>query len=297
MRFVVRVEHFGDRLRLDFVLDCAVVIALVKRGKVERLDGLGFPKAQGVAGVNTVAGDRRIVGDAAYLRLWNPAHPEAALVVRPRLGAPTKLHLIRDFRACNIPRVAVLQPFVGHLTLPAVADDLIENAELVANAVSERGHFDRCERVHVTRCESAQAAIAETGFFFLRENLVQIVAETAHRFARGFRNAEVEQIVRKMRPEQELGGEVRHVSRARSAVVFDGGDRAVEEPVADGQCEREIEVVFRGNGSEAAHAADEVIAKGLLDMFGAETDTAAGAAGLTWRFGKRGYHTMLDVEE
>jgi hypothetical protein len=100
-----------------------------------------------------------------------------------------------------------------------------------------------------------------------------------------------------MRPEQELRGEVRHVSRARSTVVFDAGDRAVEEPVADGQCEREIEVVFRGNGFEAAHSADEVIAKGLLDVVSAKTDTAAGTDGLTWRFGKRGYHSMLGVEE
>jgi hypothetical protein len=73
---------------------------------------------------------------------------------------------------------------------------LIENAELVANAVPERWHFDRCQRVQVTRRKSAQAAIAEAGFFFLRKNLVQTVAEPAHRFARGFGNAEVEQIVR-----------------------------------------------------------------------------------------------------
>ena len=282
VRFVVRVEHFGDRLRLDFVLDRAVVVALVERSEVERLDGLGFPKPQRVAGANAVAGDRRVVGDAAHLRLWNPAHAEAALLVRPRLGAPAKLHLIRDLRARDIPRVAVLQPFVGHLTLPAVADDLIENAELVANAVAERRHFDRRERVHVTRRQSAQSAIAEAGLFFLRKNLVEIVAEPAHRFARGFRDAEVEQIVRKMRPEQELRGEIRHASRVRSAVVFDARDRAVEEPVADGQREREIEVVFRGNGFEAAHAADEVVAKGLLDFVGGETDADAGADGLRW---------------
>ena len=282
VRFVIRVEHFGDRLRLDFVLDRAVVVALVDRSKVERLDGLGFPTAQRVAGANAVAGNRRVVGDTAYLRLWNPAYPEAALLVRPRLGAPTKLHLIRELRARHIPRVAVLQPFVGHLTLPAVADDLIENAELVANAVPERGHFDRRERVHVTRRQSAQPAIAETGFFFLRKNLVQIVAEPAHCFERGFGNAEVEQIVRKMRPEQELRREIRHASRVRSAVVFDGGDRVVEEPVADGQRERKIEVVLGGSGFEAAHAADEVIAKGLLDIVGGETDADAGANGLRW---------------
>ena len=157
---------------------------------------------------------------------------------------------------------------------------MIENAELVANAVAERGHFDRRERIHVTRREPAQSAIAETRFFFLRKNLVEIVAEPVHRFARRVRDAEVEQIVREMRPEQELRGEISHAPRVRSAVVFDARDRAVEEPVADGQCEREIEIVFRGNGFEAAHAADQVIAKGLLDIVGAETDADAGADGL-----------------
>ena len=46
--------------------------------------------------------------------------------------------------------------------------------------------------------------------------------------------------------------------------------------------EREIEVVFRGNGFEAAHAADEVVAKGLLDIVDGETDADAGADGLRW---------------
>ena len=46
--------------------------------------------------------------------------------------------------------------------------------------------------------------------------------------------------------------------------------------------EREIEVVFRGNGFEAAHAADEVVAKGLLDIVDGEADADAGADGLRW---------------
>jgi hypothetical protein len=100
-----------------------------------------------------------------------------------------------------------------------------------------------------------------------------------------------------MRPEQEFCGEIRHASRARSAVGFDARDRLLKEPVADGQCEREIEVVFRGNGFEAAHAADEVVAKGLLDIVGGEPDATASADGLRRRFGKRGYHRVSDIEE
>jgi hypothetical protein len=82
-----------------------------------------------------------------------------------------------------------------------------------------------------------------------------------------------------MRPVRQAGN---HAARAGSAVVFDARDRAVEEPVSDGQREREIEVVFRGNGFEAAHAADQVVAKGLLDFVGGETGADAGADGFRW---------------
>ena len=142
-----------------------------------------------------------------------------------------------------------------------------------------RGHFDRRERIHVTRGEPAESAIAEAGLFFLRDDLVEIVAEPVHSFARGFGDAEVEQIVREMRPGQELRGEIRHASRVGSAVVFHARDRALEKPVAHGERERDIEVVFRRDGFEPAHAADEVVAEGLLDFVGGETGADAGSSG------------------
>ena len=40
--------------------------------------------------------------------------------------------------------------------------------------------------------------------------------------------------------------------------------------------------MFRGNGFEAAHAADEVVAKGLLDIVDGEADADAGTDGLRW---------------
>ena len=184
---------------------------------------------------------------------------------------PPNFTSIRDLRARDFPRVAVLQPFVGDLALPAVADGLIENAELVADAVADRGHFDRRERIHVARREPAQPAIAEARLLFLREDFVEVVAEPAHRFARGFGDAEVEQIVREMRPEQELRGEIRHAPRIGAAVVFHARDAALEKPVAHGQRERDVEIVLRRGGFEPAHAADEVVAEGLLDFVGGES--------------------------
>ena len=90
MRLVVRVEHFGDGLRSHLVLDGAVVVAVVEGREVERLDGLGFPQAQRVAGADAVAEDRRVVGDAAHLGLREssardsgPARPSNASVRPP----------------------------------------------------------------------------------------------------------------------------------------------------------------------------------------------------------------------
>ena len=264
VRFVVRVEHFRDGLGLHLVLDRAVVVAVVEGLEVERLDRLGLPKAQRVAGVDAVAEDRRIVGDALDLGLGNPAHAKAALFVGERLGASAELHVVGDFRPRDFPRVAVPQPLVGDFALPAIADGLIEDAELVADAIADGRHFDRRERVHVTRREPAQPAIAEARLLLLRNNLVEIMAEPAHRFAGGFRDAEVEQVVREMRPEQELRGEIRHAARVRSAVAFHALDRAVEKPVADRQRECEIEIVLRGEAFDSAHPAAQVVAEGFL---------------------------------
>ena len=46
---VVRVEHLGDVLRHDLLLDRPVVVADVEGLEVEGLDGLGLPQAQQVA--------------------------------------------------------------------------------------------------------------------------------------------------------------------------------------------------------------------------------------------------------
>ena len=107
MRLVVRIEHLRDRLRLHLVLDRAVVVAVVERREVERLDGLGFPQAQRVAGADAVAEDRRVVGDARTSVSGIQRTRKRPCSSVARLGAPAELHLIRDLRARDLPRIAV----------------------------------------------------------------------------------------------------------------------------------------------------------------------------------------------
>ena len=63
----------------------------------------------------------------------------------------------------DLPRVAEAQPLVGLLDLPAVDDLLLEDAELVADAVAERGHLQRRQRVEEAGREAPEAAVAEAG--------------------------------------------------------------------------------------------------------------------------------------
>lgn len=78
-----------------------------------------------------------------------------------------ELHIESVFPTYDLPRVAEAQPLVRHLDLPTVTNHLIEDAELVTDTVAHGGNVERCQRVHVTRRQAAEAAIAQPGFLLL----------------------------------------------------------------------------------------------------------------------------------
>src|ERR1035441_8001412 len=89
------------------------------------------------------------------------------------LGVAAEADPERDFGMRDFPRVAEVKPVVQHLDLPAVLDGLIENAEFVADAVARRRNFERGQRIEIARSQTAEAAIAEAGLFFLFQKLVE----------------------------------------------------------------------------------------------------------------------------
>src|SRR5438045_8835122 len=114
---------------------------MIKRSEVERLDGFGFPQAQDVAGADAVPRDRSVVGHTLHFGLWNPAHARAALLVSECFRASAKFYRILDLGARDFPRVAVAQPFVRDLALPAVADALIEHRILLSHSTAHARHL------------------------------------------------------------------------------------------------------------------------------------------------------------
>ncbi len=127
---------------------------------------------------------------------------------------PPSFTSTRPFGARDFPRIAEAQPLVRLLHLPAVDDLLLEDAELVADAVADRRNLERRERIEETRGETAEAAVAEAGLVFAGEQLIEVQADLGDRRAHVVVHAEVHEVVAEVRPHQELGGEIRHRTRA-----------------------------------------------------------------------------------
>ena len=263
---VIRIEHLGDVFGADLVVHRAVVVAVVEGGEVERFHCLGLPQPQRIAGADAETEDRRVIGHALDDGARDPAHAVAAQFIMARLGVAAELHVIGDFGPGDFPRVAETQPFVGGFHLPAVFDCLIEDAEFIADAIADGGHFERCQRLEITRREPPQPAVTEPRFLLLIDQTGEVEAQLRQRLAGRLDDAEIEQVVLQMRAGHELGGQIRHHPHVALGIGFQCLDALLEDPVAHAEREGGVGVVRRGGQRCPAQAAAQVVEEGLLDV-------------------------------
>ena len=70
-----------------------------------------------------------------------------------------------------------------------------------------------------------------------------------------------------------LCGEISNATSVRAAIVFHALDSVLEKADADGQSERDVEIVFRRGGLKPTNPATKVVAECLLDFISAETSS------------------------
>ncbi len=175
--FVVGVQHLGECLRGHLVLDRAVVVTDIEALEVESFGCLRGPEAQHVHVVDLVAGNGGGIGDPLDHGSGTPANSVVTFFILIRFGMTAEAHWIVVFRPSNFPGVAMVQPFVGVLDLPAVVDPLLKDAELVSQAVTDRGDLQSGQRVHEARGQTTQSAIAEAWLAFFLDELVEVLPE------------------------------------------------------------------------------------------------------------------------
>lgn len=267
---VIGIEYLGDGLAAHLAVHSAVIIAHVESLEVEGFRRLGAPQAQEIGVADAIAQNRRVVGDAAEDLVRHPIHAEPSPIVGHVLGAPAELHVEPHFAAPDLPRIAVAQPRVGHLHLPAVPDGLIEDAEFIADAVADGRDLQGGQRIHETGGQPPESAVAETGFLLLGQQLLQVEPEFLGRPLRFLPDAHVDQVVAEMGTQQEFGGQVAHRAGAHASIGRPGPRPMVQQPVANAVGQGAILVVEGQGVQKMAQDVVQIVPEGLLQRLDAQ---------------------------
>ena len=202
---IVGIEHLREGLAAHLLLHSAVIIPAVEGIEIKRFGGIGPPQPQPVAGVDAIAQHRHVVGHADGVFGRNPAHPVVAVLIAIALGAAAEAHEAGLIRMGDLPGPAGLEPLVGDLHLPAVADQLVEDAEFVADAVAGGRDLQRGHRFEEAGRQPPQAAVAQARLLLHIEDLLDVVdPEAAQRLGRLLLDAQHQQVVAQLRADQEL---------------------------------------------------------------------------------------------
>ena len=225
---VAGIEHLGDRLGAHGLGKRADVVAGVEGLELQRIGRPRRPQAQRVDVPAAPADDRRVVGDR-FDRLGGMPNVVGALVVAlDHLDPAAEADGVVVFGTDEFPRIAVDEPVLRRLLLPAAADDLAEQAIVVADAIAVGRDRERRHAVHEAGGEASEAAVAERGVGLDPAQVREVDAELVEGFGHRLGDAEIGHRVEQQAPDQEFK---RQVIDALAPVGID----AVQgfEPAAD----------------------------------------------------------------
>jgi len=231
-RGVGRIEHLRQALGLVALAQRAQMVARVEGVEQDRIDGHRRPQPQRVDAPATPAGHRRVIGhgEHALLRLPDIFRLRVALAI-DHLDHAAEADLDGALAPPELPGIAMVEPCVGQLDLPAVGYFLPEQAVHIADAVAMGGDVHARHGFHEACGEPPEAAIAERGVGLQRGDDVEIDAELRQRGAQLVHQAEIRHGVAHQPADQEFQREIIDTL----AVLFIGalgrGDPAVHHPV------------------------------------------------------------------
>jgi hypothetical protein len=192
----------------------------------------------------------------------------------------------------DLPRVPELQPLVGHLDLLAIACRLIEDPELVTDAIADRGNAQCGQRIHVAGSEAAEAAVAEAGLLFFLQQIIEVLSEPRERPCGGVPDPEVEQMVAQMRPGQEFRREIRDHLCPRLQHGVERCQVPTEQAIANGQRERHVPVMAACFGEWNRLLVVQLVSNGGGDRLFAES--GSNRVLVAWGGGRVGVAALSD---
>ena len=180
------------------------------------------------------ADDRGVIGDRLHGFAGMPSRAVAAAVV-DMLDMAAEIHLIDHLRPLEFPGVAETEPLVGIFLLPAVLDDLAEQAEIVADAVADGGNGQRRHAFHEAGGQPPEAAIAERRIGLQLAQFGQVDAEIAERGLEHRQQPHIVQRIGEQPSNQEFEREVIDPLASGVVVLLFSHEPAVHDAIAQRQ--------------------------------------------------------------
>jgi hypothetical protein len=234
---IAGVEHTGDVFAEHLGFDGTDVVALVEFVQVELPAGPCPPQPHIGDEVIPVAGDEDIAGHGHDHFAVNPAVTLAAGGIGVGFGVAVKAHRDQIFSPADFPGGSLAGPVVALFPLPAIFNGLVEDAVIVADAVTVSGKVQAGQRIHVAGGQAPQTAVSQTGIPFFLFQFLKIKAHLLNRPADFVDHFQADQIVHEKASRQKFQGE--KVNPLGQGVVL-GALRAnppVHKAVADAVCQ------------------------------------------------------------
>ena len=262
---VVRVQEFADRFRAGLLGAGAEVIAGVEDIELHRIRRARRPQPQRVDVLTAPADDRGVIGDSLHGFRGMPDRAIATLVV-DMFDAAAEVHVIEHFRALKLPGIAEAQPDVRIFLLPAVVDDLPEQAEIITDAVPHRGDRERRHAFHEAGGEPSQAAIAERRIRLALAQGFQTDAEVAQRHLVYRQQPHIVERIGEEAADQKFQREVIDPLAAGVIAHLFRRQPAMHDAVAQRQCRRHVPVVLGRHSGVLAQGQPQLGEDCTLDL-------------------------------
>ena len=187
----------------------------------------------------------------------HPAGPPPSLVVVRRLGVTVEPDDLEVIGSGELPRVAVEGPVVGLLDLIAILEGLLEDPELVPDAVAHRGHVQGGQGVEQAGGQPAQAPVPQPRLDVEGSPGPRPRSRMRPRPGGPGVRVGVERILAQLAPQHVLRREVVDELRVGHVVRPGRPDPALGEAVADGHGQCPVDIL----GARRLHGGAPLVAQ------------------------------------
>ena len=182
------IEHAHQCIGTHLIGERPDMVARVEGIELQRVERARSPQAQRVYPLATPADDGG-VDSGCFDKLSRD--PLCAIIIADDLSA--KANAVGAFAAFKFPGVAMGQPCLGKLDLPAILDALAEHAVHIADAIAISRDVEACEAFHEAGRKATQPTIAKRGIRLQFFEIGQIQTMVAQRLFHLARQAQVGQ--------------------------------------------------------------------------------------------------------